>query len=366
MFVNYGCPRNSAIERWRYDLSHLHKIAMDCWPTMFRKMKALLVCLVLLMPVSAVAQDGDTQDGEDSVRNQALQEDLLKSGNNGGYSDPFAPVNERMLKFNLKLDDYVLRPVATGYASITSEPVRAGVGRFLDNIKVIPYVANNLFQLRFAEAGSDLARFGINSTLGLAGFFDPAAAWFGLRDYPDDFGLTLRYYGVPAGPYLMLPVMGPSTVTDLVGTVADNAMNPVGYLVPWYIDFAATVGRRAVDAVNYRAQHLDQFEEADLYAVDLYGAVQDAYLQRRAYQLKELQRAEVASSPPPPQWILIRAPSLPGYPSGSLETPQNEWLRLGSFGTARDCDNELEKRQSVGDPNPLDCLRTGSPEYADD
>ena len=157
MFVNYGCPRNSAIERWRYDLSHLHKIAMDCWPTMFRKMKALLVCLVLLMPVSAVAQDGDTQDGEDSVRNQALQEDLLKSGNNGGYSDPFAPVNERMLKFNLKLDDYVLRPVATGYASITSEPMRAGVGRFLDNIKVIPYVANNLFQLRFAEAGSDLA-----------------------------------------------------------------------------------------------------------------------------------------------------------------------------------------------------------------
>ena len=339
---------------------------MDCCPTMLRKMKALLVCLVLLMPASAVAQDSDAQDSENSLRSQVVQEDLLAGENNGQYSDPFAPVNERMLKFNLKVDHYVLRPVATGYAAITTEPVRAGVDRFFDNIKVIPYVANNLFQLRFSEAGTDLARFGINSTLGLGGFFDPAGSWFGLQAYPDDFGLTLRYYGVPAGPYLMLPVMGPSTVTDFVGIVADNAMNPMGYLVPWYIDFAASVGRRAVDAVNYRAQHLDQFEEADLYAVDLYGAVQDAYLQRRENQLRQLQRPEVASSPPPPRWILIKAPSLPGYPYGSIETPQSEWLRLGSFETVRDCDDALEKRQSVGESNPLDCLRVGGSEYADD
>src|SRR5262249_29036620 len=151
--------------------------------TMVEKIKALLICLVLLLlPMSASAQDTETQDGDDSLRGRTgVQEASLSDGNHAEYSDPLSPINERVLKFNLKLDDYVLRPVATGYASITTEPMRAGVTRFFDNIKVIPYVANNLFQLRFSEAGTDLARFGINSTLGLGGFLDPASAWFGLQ-----------------------------------------------------------------------------------------------------------------------------------------------------------------------------------------
>jgi phospholipid-binding lipoprotein MlaA len=203
-------------------------------------------------------------------------------------SDPLEPFNSAMFTFNLKVDDYVLHPVASGYAKVLPIPAREAVGRALDNVLVIPRFANNLFQLRVPQAGGEVARFGINTTAGLLGFFDPADKWFGLKEHPDDFGLTLRYYKVPAGPYLMLPFFGPSTVGDTVGKVADGFMEPLSYFVPWYISLAAGAGEQAVQAVNYRSLHLDQFEQADRYAIDLYAAVQDYYLQDRNNRVKDL------------------------------------------------------------------------------
>ncbi len=208
--------------------------------------------------------------------------------NQGVYSDPLSGFNEPMFTFNLKLDDWVLSPVAKGYSFIAPEPVRQGVGRFFNNVRVIPRFANNLFQLKLAEAGTEVARFGINSTLGVAGVFDPADKWFGLEEHPNDFGLTIRYYNIPTGPYVMLPFFGPSTVGDTVGLVADGAMNPMDYLLPTWITLVVNTGQRAVEAVNYRSLHMNQFEEADRYAVDLYGAVQDAYLQTRDHEVKKL------------------------------------------------------------------------------
>ena len=211
------------------------------------------------------------------------------------YSDPLAPFNETMFSVNLKLDDWVLRPVAKGYSFIAPEPVREHVSKFFDNVNVIPRFTNSVFQLHLPQAGTEVARFGINSTLGLAGFFDPAGTWFGLQERPNDFGLTLRYYGVPPGAYLMLPFMGPSTVTDTVGKAADAFMNPLSYLtymtnVAWWVPFTASAGWRLGEAVNYRSLHMDQFEEADRYAVDLYGAVQDFYLQTREHQVMALRQ----------------------------------------------------------------------------
>ena len=208
--------------------------------------------------------------------------------NQAVYTDPLSGFNEPMFTFNLKLDDWVLRPVASGYSFITPLPVREGVGRFFDNVRVIPRFANNLFQLKLAEAGTEVARFGINTTIGLAGFFDPADVWFGLEEHPNDFGLTIRYYNIPTGPYVMLPFFGPSTVGDTVGLVADGAMNPMSYLLPWWVTLSADTGQRVVEAVNYRSLHMNQFEEADRYAIDLYGAVQDAYLQTRDHEVKKL------------------------------------------------------------------------------
>src|SRR5271168_4296134 len=212
--------------------------------------------------------------------------------NNQAYSDPLSGFNEPMFTFNLKLDDWVLRPVASGYSVIAPQPVREGIGRFIDNVRVIPRFANNLFQLKFAEAGTEVARFGINSTIGLAGFFDPASELFGLEEHPNDFGLTIRYYDIPTGPYVMLPFFGPSTIGDTVGLVADGAMDPISYFVPWYVSIAVAGGQRAVEAVNYRSLNLNQFEEADRYAIDLYGSVQDAYLQTRDHDVKKLHEEE--------------------------------------------------------------------------
>jgi phospholipid-binding lipoprotein MlaA len=208
--------------------------------------------------------------------------------NQGGYADPLSGFNEPMFTFNLKLDDWVLRPVAGGYADIAPTSVRQSVGRFFDNARVIPRFANNLFQLKLREAGGEVARFGINTTVGVGGLFDPADKWFGLKEHPNDFGLTIRYYELPTGPYVMLPFFGPSTVGDTVGLVADGAMDPISYFVPWYVSIAVAGGQRAVEAVNYRSLNLNQFEEADRYAIDLYGSVQDAYLQTRDHDVKKL------------------------------------------------------------------------------
>jgi phospholipid-binding lipoprotein MlaA len=212
--------------------------------------------------------------------------------NHGVYSDPLSGFNEPMFTFNLKLDDWVLRPVASGYSVIAPQQVREGVGRFFNNVRVIPRFANNLFQLKLAEAGGEVARFGINTTLGVAGIFDPADQWFGLKEHPNDFGLTIRYYNIPTGPYVMLPFFGPSTVGDTVGLIADGAMNPMDYLLPTWLTITVSAGQRAVEAVNYRSLHMNQFEEADRYAIDLYGAVQDAYLQTRDHEVKVLHQEQ--------------------------------------------------------------------------
>jgi len=252
-----------------------------------------LILTASIVAALAYAAPAMSQDVAPLTLNPATQQAAAVNpppgeNNQGGYADPLAPFNETMFTFNLKVDDWVLRPVASGYASIAPEKVRVSVGNFFDNTRFIPRFANNLFQLKVAEAGGEVARFGINTTLGVVGLFDPADKWFGLKKHPNDFGLTIRYYEVPTGPYVMLPFFGPSTIGDTVGLIADGAMDPISYFVPWYVALSVASGRRIAEAVNYRSLHLNQFEEADRYAIDLYGAVQDAYLQTRVHQVKEL------------------------------------------------------------------------------
>jgi phospholipid-binding lipoprotein MlaA len=268
-------------------------------PAMLRTLVASAIVAGLFSAAPAFSQDA-APISQNPTAQQAAQVKPLPPGDGGTppgegggvRADPLEPFNSAMFTFNLKLDDWVLHPVASGYAFIAPEPVRKSVGNFFNNVDVIPRFANNLFQLKLAEAGVEVARFGINSTVGVAGFFDPAEAWFGLKQHDNDFGLTLRYWGAPTGPYVMLPFLGPSTVGDTVGKFADGAMNPMDYLLPWYVYIPANAGWRIGEAVNYRSMHLNQFEEADRYAIDLYGAVQDAYLQDRDNQVKKLHEEE--------------------------------------------------------------------------
>jgi phospholipid-binding lipoprotein MlaA len=196
-------------------------------------------------------------------------------------ADPLEPFNQAMFTFNRKADDWVLHPVAEKWAYIP-EPARAGIGRFFKNVGVLPRFANDLFQLQFKQGSTEVARFGINSTLGVGGLFDPADKWFGLKQEDNDFGLTLAKYGVGEGPYVVLPLLGPSTVRDALGGFADGAMNPMNYVVSGALLYEAVA--KAVSAVNTRSENLGAFDDVDRYSVDLYGAVQDEYLQRRHQQ----------------------------------------------------------------------------------
>ncbi|MGA7872307.1 MAG: VacJ family lipoprotein [Candidatus Binatus sp.] len=255
---------------------------------MVRTLLASSVLAVIFFATPAQSADVAPLSMNPAAQSAASAQTPPGEDNQGGSSDPLSGFNEPMFTFNLKLDDWVLRPVASGYADIAPTPVRQSVGRFFDNVRVIPRFANNLFQLKLAEAGGEVARFGVNTTLGVAGLFDPADSWFGLKEHPNDFGLTIRYYKIPTGPYVMLPFFGPSTVGDTVGLVADGAMDPISYFVPLWVSVTVAGGRGAVEAVNYRSLNLNQFEEADRYAIDLYGAVQDAYLQTRDHDVKKL------------------------------------------------------------------------------
>jgi phospholipid-binding lipoprotein MlaA len=269
---------------------------------MIRKLAvgALLVLLVSLVDACAATQkhpsaaEGAKNAGHTDSMNTASSLERPSGGPVSNYqepSDPFVHFNEAMLTFNRKADDWVLRPVATGYAQVVPRPARTSVGRFFENVGVIPRFANDVFQGQFKQAGIETARFATNSTLGVGGLFDPADNWFGLKQEPNDFGLTLAKYGVSEGPYLMLPLLGPSTVRDAAGKVVDAAMNPVAYTAPSSAIFYE-MAAHGVAAVNARSQNLNKFDNVDLYSVDLYGAIQDAYIERRQQQEDKVRTGE--------------------------------------------------------------------------
>ena len=193
--------------------------------------------------------------------------------------DPWEPFNEKMFWFNREvLDRFVLKPVATAWDFVLPTPVQKGVHNVFDNLAVVRRVVNNALQLKFAGAAKEAARFTINSTIGIVGFFDVAKEGFGIEQSDQDMGLTLGVWGIGPGPFLILPFLPPLTVRDGIGFAVDTAMTPYIYFIPWY----ASIGSTAVNMVNERSLNLDRFERVAESTVDLYGAVRNAYLQRRA------------------------------------------------------------------------------------
>lgn len=209
------------------------------------------------------------------------KQDDDKTGNNGSPEDPFESVNRITYQFNDTIDSYALKPVAKGYRAVTPDPVENGISNFFSNLGTPVVLINNAFQGKFDRALSDGGRFLVNSTLGLLGFFDPAAA-MGLEEHNEDLGQTLGVWGVPSGPYLMLPFLGPSTVRDGLGSVGDAQVDPLIQLE----DTNARLTLIFVDVVNSRAELLqaDRFVQDSF---DPYFMIRDAYLQRRRYLLHD-------------------------------------------------------------------------------
>jgi phospholipid-binding lipoprotein MlaA len=198
--------------------------------------------------------------------------------------DPWESFNEKMFTFNYNLDKHVLKPVAKGYNFVVPDELQRMIDRGFINITFVPRFVNNLLQAKWSGAGRELARFLINSTVGIGGLWDMAKQEFGIEPSKEDFGQTLGVWGVGPGPFLVLPFMAPMTVRDGIGLGVDTAMDPLSYYIPFIWE---RLVMRVVNMVNDRALNLEVFEGVEETTVDLYTAVRNAYLQRRARQIRE-------------------------------------------------------------------------------
>jgi phospholipid-binding lipoprotein MlaA len=192
-------------------------------------------------------------------------------------SDRFERVNRSVYKFNTALDHAVLRPVARTYVKITPTPVRRCVTNFFSNFEYPVTIVNDVLQGKFRDGASDVGRFGVNTVVGIGGLFDPASRW-GLPKHDEDFGQTLGKWGVPPGPYLMLPLLGPSTVRDAPARLVDHYASPTAYIS----DTNVTIGLFLAGAVDTRARLLDTDALRES-AFDPYAFLRNAWLQHRDY-----------------------------------------------------------------------------------
>ena len=196
-------------------------------------------------------------------------------------NDPLEPINRVTLEFNQQLDDWVIRPTAKVYEAVVPPPVRQVVSNVFGNVADLWSATNNLLQGKPRDAGSDTLRFVINSTVGLGGIADVASD-FGLPKHKEDFGQTLGRWGFPEGPYLVLPLFGPSTLRDAVGTFAvDLQANPFRALP----DPGARNAITATRLIDARARLLSGDRLFDEISIDRYLFIRDAYLQRRESQI---------------------------------------------------------------------------------
>lgn len=191
------------------------------------------------------------------------------------HYDPLESVNRPIYKFNEVSDRYVLKPVAKGYDYVTPRFVKKGVSNFFNNIDDIFTAANGLLQGKPKQAGADTARVLLNSTLGLAGLFDVASS-VGLDRHDEDFGQTLGYWGLGSGPYLMLPLLGPTTLRDASRYPIDFYASPTGQIESTRVRNSL----RALSIVDKRTR-LFRFDALIEDALDPYAFVRDAYLQQR-------------------------------------------------------------------------------------
>jgi len=201
--------------------------------------------------------------------------------------DPWEGFNRGVYSFNETVDEALIKPLAKGYKAIVPVPVDRGITNFFSNLGDIGSAINNVLQFKLSRAGSDLGRVVFNTTLGLLGFFDVATN-MNLPRYNEDFGQTLGVWGSSPGPYIVLPLMGPSSGRDAIGMVFDWFTDPVSYIE----DDTVRVGLRALWTVDRRADLLSASKLVEQAALDPYEFVRNAYLQKR--------RHEVYDGNPPP------------------------------------------------------------------
>jgi len=240
-------------------------------------MKKITIVLFLSIFYSVTASAGT--DGENSLSKNEPE----------SVKDCFETVNRGIFAFNQFLDNVVFEPVAKGYRYIPS-PIRTGTGNAMGNLSNLVTVPNNLLQGQVKQAGVNTARFVINSTVGILGIFDPAAKLGLKKEEKEDYGQTLGKWGVGPGCYVVLPILGPSTVRDTVGTVANFVGGDPWYNVTTrndtqYFKESDYYGTRITGGIDFRAKNIDSFESIEKNSIDFYASIRSLYLQDRQQKI---------------------------------------------------------------------------------
>ena len=217
-------------------------------------------------------------------------EEMKDSGSQGTTKECFEGFSRAMFKLNHGLDKAIFEPVAKGYRALPV-PIRKGTGNAVDNLRSLLTLSNNILQGDFKEAGNTAGRFAINTTVGILGIFDPAAA-LGLEEKgKEDFGQTLGVWGSESGCYFVLPILGPTTTRDAIGMVGNVFLDPV-YQITHNNEITTGVGNsnysehnyfyyRGTGAVDFRANNILSFDSLEDNSIDLYASIKSLYLQDR-------------------------------------------------------------------------------------
>lgn len=228
--------------------------------------------------------------------------------------DPLEPMNRVVFKVNDTIDRTIAVPVAKGYQKVTPHPLRTAISNFFSNLGDLNTLANDLLQLRITDATEDLIRFAMNTTFGIGGLIDFATP-ARLPKHHQDFGLTLGRWGIPSGPYLVLPIFGPSSFRDGVGLAVDTRFSPMIY--------APTDAKRPLYALQFVSARSDMLGATNILeqaALDKYSFVRDAYTQQRRSALG----ADTSTPPALPNYgddQESAAPAAPGAASEAAPAP---------------------------------------------
>ena len=197
-----------------------------------------------------------------------------------GEYDPFEGVNRQVFDFNHSLDKHAALPAASYYRAAVPEDVRLGIHNFMSNLTLPVTFANDVLQGEFTNAGYAICRVTVNTTVGVAGFLDPASGW-GCHYHDEDFGQTLGVYGVPGGPYMVLPLLGSSLPRDMAGKlVVDGYFNPLSY-VRYSGKFYVSLGQNVIKLVDQRSRAVGMLREVERNSIDYYAAMRSLYIRRR-------------------------------------------------------------------------------------
>lgn len=201
-------------------------------------------------------------------------------------SDPIEPFNRYVFEVNKLLDEIMFKPLAWWYRIGVPDPVQTGVTNFLANLRSPWTAVNDLFQGEMDRFLTTVLRFLVNSTFGIAGLFDPASSW-GLANHDEDAGQTLAVWGAGDGPYMVLPIFGPSNVRDTVGLILDSALDPVNWIARGPADAAwFPTARGGLSGLDSRTRNLDTIDQLQKGSVDFYATIRSVYKQRRDGEIR--------------------------------------------------------------------------------